>query len=87
MSVTITKVQNVIFWGGEGARRAEKQVCELATLGIKVLTLLLKKKQQINVVLPFLDVLVEKSSFKFIIFIYRKLRFAYQCICLNSFST
>ena len=26
------------FFGGEGARRAEKQVCQLATLGIKGLT-------------------------------------------------
>ena len=33
--VTMTKVQNVIFLGREGVRRAEKQVCQLATLGIK----------------------------------------------------
>ena len=37
-SATITKVQNVIFWGGEGVRKAEKQVCQLATLGIKGLS-------------------------------------------------
>ena len=41
-SATITKVQNVIFWGGEGVRKAEKQVCQLATLGIKGLNNLFK---------------------------------------------
>ena len=49
-SATITKVQNVIFLGGEGVRKAEKQVCQLATLGIKGLTQLLNlsSKQVMN---------------------------------------
>ena len=43
-------------------------------------------EKESNLALPFLDVLVEKSPFKFITFIYRKSTFTSQYPCWNSFS-
>ena len=43
-------------------------------------------EKESNLVLSFLDVLVEKFPFKFITFIYRKSTFTGQYLCWNSFS-
>ena len=64
-SATITKVQNVILLGGEGVRKAEKQVCQLATLGIKGLKKLIFGGSLEDVV-PLNHVQLYYLSFKYL---------------------